>query len=49
MLVYDNIELYGEAQELRDDPPIVVIEIYDQDTVVRSPELYCYILILILF
>ncbi|XP_032877367.1 otoferlin isoform X1 [Amblyraja radiata] len=32
MLVYDNIELYGEAQELRDDPPIVVIEIYDQDT-----------------
>ncbi|KAF6105297.1 otoferlin [Phyllostomus discolor] len=32
MLVFDNLELYGEAQELRDDPPIIVIEIYDQDT-----------------
>ncbi|XP_069742580.1 otoferlin isoform X1 [Narcine bancroftii] len=36
MLVFDNIELYGEAQELRDDPPIVVIEIYDQDTVGKA-------------
>ncbi|KAK2092189.1 hypothetical protein P7K49_028717 [Saguinus oedipus] len=35
MLVFDNLELYGEAQELRDDPPIIVIEIYDQDTMVR--------------
>lgn len=34
MLVFDNLELYGEAQELRDDPPIIVIEIYDQDTMV---------------
>ncbi|XP_045700379.1 otoferlin isoform X2 [Phyllostomus hastatus] len=32
MLVFDNLELYGEAQELRDDPPIIVIEIYDQDS-----------------
>ncbi|XP_059837739.1 otoferlin isoform X4 [Hypanus sabinus] len=36
LLVFDNIELYGEAQELRDDPPIVVIEIYDQDTVGKA-------------
>ena len=35
MLVFDNLELYGEAHELRDDPPIIVIEIYDQDTMVR--------------
>lgn len=35
LLVFDNVELYGEATELRDDPPIIVIEIYDQDTVVR--------------
>lgn len=35
LLVFDNVELYGEASELRDDPPIIVIEIYDQDTVVR--------------
>lgn len=32
--MFDNVELYGEAGELRDDPPIIVIEIYDQDTVV---------------
>ncbi|KAG9336193.1 hypothetical protein JZ751_002540 [Albula glossodonta] len=29
-------ELYGEASELRDDPPIIVIEIYDQDTVGKA-------------
>lgn len=34
LLVFDNVELYGEVTELRDDPPIIVIEIYDQDTVV---------------
>lgn len=36
LLVFDNVELYGEAGELRDDPPIIVIEIYDQDTVVSA-------------
>ncbi|XP_044118475.1 otoferlin isoform X2 [Neovison vison] len=36
MLVFDNLELYGEAQELRDDPPIIVIEIYDQDTMGKA-------------
>lgn len=35
--MFDNVELYGEAHEMRDDPPIIVIEIYDQDTVVRKP------------
>lgn len=34
LLVFENVELFGEASELRDDPPIIVIEIYDQDTVV---------------
>ncbi|XP_077008456.1 otoferlin isoform X3 [Tamandua tetradactyla] len=34
MLVFDSLELYGEAQELRDDPPIIVIEIYDQDSMI---------------
>lgn len=34
LLVFDDVELFGEASELRDDPPIIVIEIYDQDTVV---------------
>lgn len=35
LLVFENVELFGEAYELRDDPPIIVIELYDQDTVVR--------------
>lgn len=35
LLVFDNVELFGEVHEMRDDPPIIVIEIYDQDTVVR--------------
>lgn len=34
--MFDNVELYGEVHEMRDDPPIIVIEIYDQDTVVRE-------------
>ncbi|NXO48976.1 OTOF protein, partial [Aramus guarauna] len=36
LLVFDNVELYGEAYEMRDDPPIIVIEIYDQDTVGKA-------------
>ncbi|XP_039604239.1 otoferlin isoform X6 [Polypterus senegalus] len=36
LLVFDHVELYGEASELRDDPPIIVIEIYDQDTVGKA-------------
>lgn len=40
--MFDNVELYGEAHEMRDDPPIIVIEIYDQDTVVRKPHGIAY-------
>uniref|UniRef100_A0A8C5MBL2 Otoferlin n=1 Tax=Leptobrachium leishanense TaxID=445787 RepID=A0A8C5MBL2_9ANUR len=36
LLVFDNIELFGDASEMRDDPPIIVIEIYDQDTVGKA-------------
>ncbi|XP_032072185.1 otoferlin [Thamnophis elegans] len=36
LLVFDNVELYGEVHEMRDDPPIIVIEIYDQDTVGKA-------------
>ncbi|XP_062379458.1 otoferlin-like [Sardina pilchardus] len=36
LLVFDNVELYGEACELRDDPPIIVLEIYDQDAVGKA-------------
>ncbi|XP_064412391.1 otoferlin isoform X1 [Latimeria chalumnae] len=36
LLVFDNVDLYGEPYEMRDDPPIIVIEIYDQDTVGKA-------------
>ncbi|XP_061750148.1 otoferlin-like [Nerophis ophidion] len=36
LLLFDNVELFGEATELRDDPPIIVIELYDQDTVGKA-------------
>lgn len=36
LLVFDDVELFGEASELRDDPPIIVVEFYDQDTVVGT-------------
>ena len=36
LLVFDDVELFGEASELRDDPPIIVVELFDQDTVVGS-------------
>ncbi|XP_053314601.1 otoferlin isoform X1 [Spea bombifrons] len=36
LLVFDNVELYGDAGEMRDDPPIIVIEVYDQDTVGKA-------------
>ncbi|XP_037837554.1 otoferlin isoform X4 [Kryptolebias marmoratus] len=36
LLVFDDVELFGEASELRDDPPIIVAEIYDQDTVGKA-------------
>uniref|UniRef100_A0A8C7KDG1 Otoferlin n=1 Tax=Oncorhynchus kisutch TaxID=8019 RepID=A0A8C7KDG1_ONCKI len=36
LMVFDNVELFGEVGELRDDPPIIVIEIYDQDTVGKA-------------
>lgn len=42
LLVFDNVELYGEAGELRDDPPIIVIELYDQDTVVSLYKSYSH-------
>lgn len=32
--MFNDVELFGEASELRDDPPIIVVELYDQDTVV---------------
>uniref|UniRef100_A0A6Q2ZM85 C2 domain-containing protein n=1 Tax=Esox lucius TaxID=8010 RepID=A0A6Q2ZM85_ESOLU len=36
LLVFDDVELFGEAGELRDDPPMIVVEVYDQDTVGKA-------------
>lgn len=33
-LVMENVILYGRAEELKDDPPVVIVEIFDQDIVV---------------
>uniref|UniRef100_A0A8C4X0F3 Otoferlin a n=1 Tax=Eptatretus burgeri TaxID=7764 RepID=A0A8C4X0F3_EPTBU len=36
MLVFDDIRLYGNEQEMREDPPLVIIEIFDQDALNKS-------------
>uniref|UniRef100_F6VBE4 C2 domain-containing protein n=1 Tax=Ciona intestinalis TaxID=7719 RepID=F6VBE4_CIOIN len=35
-LIMPNITLYGRAEELRDDPPIIIVEIFDQDNVGKN-------------
>lgn len=35
MLVMDDILVYGTRDEIKADPPIIVIEIFDQDNVVN--------------
>uniref|UniRef100_H2Z081 C2 domain-containing protein n=1 Tax=Ciona savignyi TaxID=51511 RepID=H2Z081_CIOSA len=35
-LIMPNITLFGRAEELRDDPPIIIIEVFDQDTVGKN-------------
>ncbi|KAJ8352748.1 hypothetical protein SKAU_G00242240 [Synaphobranchus kaupii] len=34
MLLFDRVTLYGELTELREEPPRIVIEVYDDDTLV---------------
>uniref|UniRef100_UPI0035900243 otoferlin-like isoform X2 n=1 Tax=Myxine glutinosa TaxID=7769 RepID=UPI0035900243 len=36
MLVFDDIRLYGDEHEMREDPPLVIIEIFDQDTLNKA-------------
>lgn len=35
MLMVNNIPLYGELQDVLKEPPLVVIEVYDDDALVR--------------
>ncbi|XP_078395891.1 fer-1-like protein 6, partial [Cetorhinus maximus] len=36
MLLFNNIHLYGEAMEISEAPPLVVIEVYDEDAVGKA-------------
>ena len=33
-LIFPKVTLFGRAEELRHDPPVVIIEVFDQDLVV---------------
>ena len=35
LLVVDNILLYGSKEDIKKEPPAIVIEIFDQDKVVN--------------
>ena len=34
MLIFNEVIMYGETQSIKDEPPMIVIEIFDQDRVV---------------
>ncbi|XP_067888777.1 fer-1-like protein 6 [Heterodontus francisci] len=36
MLLFNNLHLYGEAMEINEAPPLVVIEVYDEDAVGKA-------------
>ncbi|XP_072123386.1 fer-1-like protein 6 [Mobula birostris] len=36
MLLFSNIQLYGDVTEINQDPPLVVVEVYDQDAVGKA-------------
>lgn len=36
LLVFDEVLVYGAKEEIKRDPPIIIIEIYDQDKVGKS-------------
>ena len=34
MMLIKDMTLYGKAEELQHDPPVVIVEIFDRDSVV---------------
>ena len=40
-LIFDNVPIYGNVEEVRDNPPHIVFELFDRDAVV-SICLYSY-------
>lgn len=39
LLVFDEVLIYGTKEEIKNEPPTIIIEIFDQDKVV------CYVLV----
>ena len=39
MLLFNDLVLHGDQKELAESPPLVVVELYDSDTVVSVPGL----------
>lgn len=37
MLLFNDLVLHGDPKELAESPPLVVVELYDSDTVVSVP------------
>ena len=37
-LIYENIPIYGNVEDLQENPPHVVLELFDKDAVVSSDE-----------
>ena len=33
-LIFENVPIYGNVEEVRDNPPKVVLELFDKDAVV---------------
>lgn len=40
MLILNDVSMYGIMQEIADDPPAIVVELFDQDKVVRCHQVY---------
>lgn len=36
MLLFNDVVVYGSKEDIREDPPIIVVEIFDQDKVVSN-------------
>ena len=36
MLIIKEVDIYGLMEEIVDDPPTIIVEIFDQDKVVRT-------------
>lgn len=42
LILINNVSLYGGLDEIVQDPPLVVIEVYDDDAVVRKAHSHKY-------